>query len=137
MDLAARAHGRKHGFDEIDRAKIIRLELGPDVREGRFLNAAGKSVAGIVDQNINRPHLARDLVNDSIGRGEFCHIKNSRDRPRRVKGADLRCSLRGSHRAGYAIARGNHRLGQCAAQSAADAGESQFLWGICRVSFRL
>src|ERR1700730_1237126 len=121
--LRRACHRRHIHFDEIDRAKIIRLELGPDLREVRFLNAAGKSVAGIVDQNINRPHLAHDLVNDSIGRGELCHIKNSRDRPRRVKGADLRCSLRGSHRAGYAIARGNHRLGQCAAQSAADAGD--------------
>ncbi|MDQ1133964.1 hypothetical protein QE386_002559 [Pseudoxanthomonas winnipegensis] len=125
----ARAHVRKDRLDHRHGAEHVDLELPAQLLQRRLFQHAFVAIAGIVDQHIDRAELGLDALDDRRDRHGVGDVQHAGDGAARRQGFERVGRLRAAHRADHAMAGGQRRLGERAAEAAADTGDEQ-LFGL-------
>ena len=127
MAAAPAAHRRQHRLDHRDRAEDIHLELVDQLRQGRLFEDALMTIAGVVDQDIDRAHVCLDLAH---GRVDGIEVRDVDDHPvgaLAVQSFKCKPLFFTPHRADHSVSGLQRGFGKGAAETCAGAGDQESL----------
>jgi len=121
----AAAHAGQHRLDHGHGAKHIDLELADQLGQRRFLEDALVTIAGVVDQHVDRSHVLLDPPHGRRDVLEVSHVEDHGSGALAVHGLECRPVVLAPHRADHGVAGAQRRFGEGAAQARAGAGDQE------------
>src|SRR5258706_2139268 len=127
MAAAAAPHVGQDSLDDGDAADDIDVELAAQIVHAGLLDGALQAVASVADQHVDRADVLLDAVDQGGDGGVVGDVQQRACGPAGGEGFELSDLPRLANGTDNAVPGGQGRLGEGAAEAAADAGDEERL----------